>query len=201
MDRWGAVLLLTLMASQVTSPLIPWMKNPDCDQAPVKNWKHRVFVRGNQLLDNIEFEEWSLKGLDKDLGPELWPLKTEGSRSQDTSVAQQEEDPKRQGVVSLSLHSHSPSTRSLSLLKVLMLCVFIGTTPISSSTSRPSQAATRLAAVSRPARAVPPKMALPEPASVSCDVAVCHCMCRPSVPEGTYRRPDLADHRHTYRSQ
>lgn len=66
----------------------------------MKNWKHRVFVRGNQLLDNIEFEEWSLKGLDKDLGPELWPLKTEGSKSPDPSVAQQQ-DPKRQGVVSV----------------------------------------------------------------------------------------------------
>lgn len=35
-----------------------------------------MFEKGNSLLDNIEFEEWSLKGLDKDLGPDLWPIKS-----------------------------------------------------------------------------------------------------------------------------
>lgn len=74
-------------------------------QAPVSNWKHRVFVKGNSLLDNIAFEEWSLKGLDKDLGPKLWKPKKESNASTEQNQGNTESG--QSGLVSLNSHCSS----------------------------------------------------------------------------------------------
>ncbi|KAF8523205.1 mitochondrial K+-H+ exchange-related-domain-containing protein [Gautieria morchelliformis] len=44
-------------------------------KAPQSNWKRRVFVYGEQLIDRIDFEELSLQGVDPSLGPRIGQLR------------------------------------------------------------------------------------------------------------------------------
>jgi len=43
----------------------------DFGQAPEGNWKRRVYVYGERLVDRIDFEELALKSVDPSLGPKL----------------------------------------------------------------------------------------------------------------------------------
>ncbi|TCD62235.1 hypothetical protein EIP91_007194 [Steccherinum ochraceum] len=40
-------------------------------QAPEGNWKRRIYVYGERLVDRIDFEELALKSVDPNLGPKL----------------------------------------------------------------------------------------------------------------------------------
>ena len=55
---------------------------------PVTNVQHKIWARGEKLMDQIEFEEWSLKGLDSDFGPHLWSKSREGLPQASTSTAE-----------------------------------------------------------------------------------------------------------------
>jgi len=46
-------------------------------KAPEGNWKRRIFVYGEYLLDRIDFEEYSLKSFDPSLGPKIGQLRRE----------------------------------------------------------------------------------------------------------------------------
>ncbi|KAF8527439.1 mitochondrial K+-H+ exchange-related-domain-containing protein [Hysterangium stoloniferum] len=65
-------------------------------KAPEGNWKRRIFVYGEYLINRIDFEEYSLKGLDPSLGPRIGQLRRENP----------EKDP---GLVQVSIPLFFPS--------------------------------------------------------------------------------------------
>lgn len=40
--------------------------------AEVDSYKHKIWSRGEKMMDSIAFEEWALKSLDKELSPKPW---------------------------------------------------------------------------------------------------------------------------------
>ncbi|CCM02485.1 uncharacterized protein FIBRA_04585 [Fibroporia radiculosa] len=56
----------------------------DLGKAPEGNWKRRVFLYGERLVDRLDFEELALKSFDTSLGPKLIPNRyTEKVRPKD----------------------------------------------------------------------------------------------------------------------
>jgi len=49
-----------------------WEKFGKADKG---NWKYKVYMRGEKLMDRIEYEEWLLKALDASTAPKLWSRK------------------------------------------------------------------------------------------------------------------------------
>ncbi|TFY79608.1 hypothetical protein EWM64_g4401 [Hericium alpestre] len=47
----------------------------DFGKAPETNWKYKVFIYGERLIDRIDFEELGLKGIDPSLGPRISELR------------------------------------------------------------------------------------------------------------------------------
>lgn len=41
------------------------------DQKSTFDWKRRTYTLGEKLMDQIEYEEWALKGVDPSIGPTL----------------------------------------------------------------------------------------------------------------------------------
>ncbi|WFD22629.1 hypothetical protein MEQU1_001303 [Malassezia equina] len=44
------------------------------DSRSLFDWKRRIFLLGERIMDRIEYEEWALKGIDQALGPSIRSL-------------------------------------------------------------------------------------------------------------------------------
>jgi len=51
-----------------------WSNLGRTDTRSLFDWKRRVFLLGERIMDRIEYEEWALKGIDQALGPSIRSL-------------------------------------------------------------------------------------------------------------------------------
>jgi len=51
------------------------------------NWKYKTYMRGEKLMDRIEYEEWLLKALDASTAPKLWSKRPKVSNGDTSSVS------------------------------------------------------------------------------------------------------------------
>lgn len=54
------------------------------DQKSTFDWKRRTYTLGEKLMDQIEYEEWALKGVDPSIGPTLTHPKGAGQKEAPT---------------------------------------------------------------------------------------------------------------------
>lgn len=58
-----------------------WSNLGRTDSRSLFDWKRRVFLLGERIMDKIEYEEWALKGIDQALGPSIRRLVMSHQRS------------------------------------------------------------------------------------------------------------------------
>lgn len=61
------------------------------DQKSTFDWKRRTYMLGEKLMDQIEYEEWALKGVDPSIGPTLTSSKDTQKDSASNSSDQKSE--------------------------------------------------------------------------------------------------------------
>lgn len=65
---------LPLSQRVVTQASRAWSNLGRTDTRSLFDWKRRLFLLGESMMDRIEYEEWALKGIDQALGPSIRTL-------------------------------------------------------------------------------------------------------------------------------
>jgi len=62
-------------------------------KAPQGNWKHRIYMQGEKLMDRVDYEEWLLKALDASAAPKLLTRRPKpGDLSEGTATSSSEDE-------------------------------------------------------------------------------------------------------------
>ena len=80
------------------------------DQKSTFDWKRRTYTLGEKLMDQIEYEEWALKGVDPSIGPTLTHPKGAGQKEEPTDSSSRQaiasqSTPKNVSVIQDCIHT------------------------------------------------------------------------------------------------
>lgn len=65
-------------ASMLDRVAAMWLNLGKPEVRSLFNWRRRLFLLGERVMDQIGYEEWALKGIDVTAGPSLRAIRTAG---------------------------------------------------------------------------------------------------------------------------